>query len=61
MSSTFSICQNKELRKPHWNESQRAIFKLNKKIPTSSEVELFSFKGNRVRLLNIREQVNEGK
>ncbi len=52
-----SICQKNKIRNPHWKEKNQAIFKFNKKIPTSSEVESFSFLGSRVRLLNIREQI----
>ena len=52
-----SICQKNKIRNPHWKEKHETMIKLNRKIPTRSEVESFSFQGSRIRLLNIREQI----
>ncbi|MUK94779.1 hypothetical protein GNP80_20420 [Aliivibrio fischeri] len=54
-----SICQKNKIRKTHWKTKQQTQFKFDKKIPKKSEVESFSFLGEeRIRLLNIREQIN---
>jgi len=52
------ICQKKNKRKEHWKDAHRAILKLNKVIPTPSAVNSFCFKGDRIRLLSIREQIS---
>ena len=55
-----SICQKKK-RVTHWKKKYENVFKLNKSIPTMSDVESFSFYGIRTRLLSIREQIKKIK
>ncbi len=54
-----SVCQEINDRHVHYNKRKVTFLNLIKPIPKQSVVNSFCYKGNKIRLLNVREQINK--
>ena len=54
-----SVCQEKNERHVHYSQSKVTFLNLRNPVPKQSVVDSFCYKGSKIRLLNVREQVNK--